>query len=121
MIAAEAPGRLCSGRERARRAEADGRAAAAIGFRAPLGDTKPGWGGMTVRALTRRGDECGGRPVAVAALALAIFAASAALAQQRPGELTPSAPGAEVYFVDLKDGATVPEKLKIYFGLKNMG
>jgi hypothetical protein len=34
--------------------------------------------------------------------------------------LTPSRPGAEAYFVDLKDGATVPEKFKIHFGLKNM-
>jgi hypothetical protein len=29
--------------------------------------------------------------------------------------------GAEVYFVDLKDGATVPAKLTIHFGLRNMG
>src|SRR6516164_5368747 len=40
---------------------------------------------------------------------------------QRTGGPTPSAPGAEVYFIDLKDGTTVPAKLKIYFGLRNMG
>ncbi len=45
--------------------------------------------------------------------------ASAAVAQSGNG-LTPSPPGAEVYFIDLKDGATIPEKLSIHFGLKNM-
>jgi Domain of unknown function (DUF4399) len=40
---------------------------------------------------------------------------------QRTGGPTPSAPGAEVYFIDLKDGTTVPPNLKIYFGLRNMG
>src|SRR5262245_30980234 len=45
-----------------------------------------------------------------------------ALAQaQRTGGPTKSGPGAEVYFIDLKDGATVPAKLKLYFGLRNMG
>ena len=44
--------------------------------------------------------------------------ASAARAQSG---LTRSPAGAEIYFVDLKDGATVPEKLKLHFGLKNMG
>jgi hypothetical protein len=39
---------------------------------------------------------------------------------QRTGGPTPSGPGAEVYFIDLKDGATVPAKLKLNFGLKNM-
>jgi hypothetical protein len=48
--------------------------------------------------------------------------ASAAVAQgQSSNGLTPSPPGAEAYFIDLKDGATVPEKFKISFGLKNMG
>jgi len=45
--------------------------------------------------------------------------ASAAVAQSGNG-LTPSPPGAEVYFIDLKDGATIPEKFSIHFGLKNM-
>ena len=45
-----------------------------------------------------------------------------ALAQaQRTGGPTKSGPGAEVSFIDLKDGATVPAKLKLYFGLRNMG
>ena len=37
------------------------------------------------------------------------------------GGPTPSPPGAEVYFDDLKDGATIPSKLTVHFGLKNMG
>jgi hypothetical protein len=52
--------------------------------------------------------------------ALAAATGSAAYAQ-RAGGPTPSGPGAEVYFIDLKDGATVPAKLKLYFGLRNMG
>ncbi|MEA2957630.1 MAG: hypothetical protein QOJ58_3130, partial [Alphaproteobacteria bacterium] len=45
-----------------------------------------------------------------------------ALAQaQRAGGPTPSGQGAEVYFIDLKDGANVPAKLKLFFGLRNMG
>jgi Domain of unknown function (DUF4399)/Putative peptidoglycan binding domain len=37
------------------------------------------------------------------------------------GGPTPSPAGAEVYFDELKDGATVPAKLTIHFGLRNMG
>src|SRR3954447_5983546 len=37
------------------------------------------------------------------------------------GGPTPSAPGAEVYFDELKDGATIPSKLTVHFGLRNMG
>jgi Domain of unknown function (DUF4399) len=45
-----------------------------------------------------------------------------ALAQApRAGGPTPSGQGAEVYFIDLKDGANVPAKLKLFFGLRNMG
>jgi hypothetical protein len=67
---------------------------------------KPGW-------LTRH---------LAAMLFVAIASCGAAFAQtQRTGGPTPSAPGAEVYFIDLKDGTTVPAKLKIYFGLRNMG
>jgi hypothetical protein len=67
---------------------------------------KPGW-------LTR---------YLAAMLFVAIASCGAAFAQtQRTGGPTPSAPGAEVYFIDLKDGTTVPAKLKIYFGLRNMG
>ena len=40
---------------------------------------------------------------------------------QRITGLTPSPPGAVVYFVDLQDGATVPAKLKLNFGLRDMG
>ena len=58
----------------------------------------------------------------VAMLFVAVASCGAAFAQtQRTGGPTPSAPGSEVYFIDLKDGMTVPEKLKIYFGLRNMG
>src|ERR1700751_3367855 len=58
----------------------------------------------------------------VTTLVVAIASCGAAFAQsQRTGGPTPSAPGAEVYFIDLKDGTTVPAKLKIYFGLRNMG
>jgi hypothetical protein len=55
-------------------------------------------------------------------LIVGIASCGAVFAQnQRTGGPTPSAPGAEVYFIDLKDGMTVPAKLKIYFGLRNMG
>jgi Domain of unknown function (DUF4399)/Putative peptidoglycan binding domain len=37
------------------------------------------------------------------------------------GGPTPSPPGAEVYFDDLKDGATIPSRLTVHFGLRNMG
>ena len=43
----------------------------------------------------------------------------------RPAKATggpsPSAPGAAVYFVDLKDGQTVPTTFTVHFGLKGMG
>jgi hypothetical protein len=59
---------------------------------------------------------------AVAMLFVAIASCGPVYSQsQRTGGPTPSAPGAEVYFIDLKDGMTVPPKLKIYFGLRNMG
>jgi hypothetical protein len=51
---------------------------------------------------------------------IAICAVVAARAQA-PRGLTPSPTGAEVYFIDLKDGATVQAQLKVYFGLRNMG
>ena len=34
---------------------------------------------------------------------------------------TPSPAGAQVYFIDPKDGATIPPKTIIHFGLRNMG
>ena len=49
-------------------------------------------------------------------LFVAVASCGAAFSQtKRTGGPTPSAPGAEVYFIDLKDGTTVPAKLKIYF------
>src|SRR5215472_1816373 len=59
---------------------------------------------------------------AVALLLVGATAYIAAYAQaRRTTGLTPSPAGAEVYFVDLADGATVPAKLKLFFGLRNMG
>ena len=66
----------------------------------------------------------GKRASAFATLLVVALAAAGgiALAQaQRAGGPTPSGQGAEVYFIDLKDGATVPAKLKLFFGLRNMG
>jgi hypothetical protein len=56
-------------------------------------------------------------------VSLLIFAGSIGLAygQARTGGPSPSAPGATVYFVDLKDGQTVPTKFTVHFGLKGMG
>jgi Domain of unknown function (DUF4399) len=53
--------------------------------------------------------------LAQAALILAIAFPAAALA----GE-TPSAPGAKVFFVDLKDGDTVSSPLTVKFGVEGM-
>ena len=67
---------------------------------------KPGW-------ITRH---------VVAMLFVAFASCGVVFSQgQRTGGPTPSAPSAEVYFIDLKDGMTVSAKLKIYFGLRNMG
>jgi hypothetical protein len=51
---------------------------------------------------------------------IAICSAVGARAQGTRG-LSPSPAGAEAYFIDLKDGATVPAQLRVYFGLRNMG
>jgi Domain of unknown function (DUF4399) len=57
-----------------------------------------------------------------ALLLVALVGSAVALAQaQRTGGPSRSGPGAEVYFIDLKDGANVPAKLKLFFGLRNMG
>jgi len=49
-------------------------------------------------------------------------ACGAVQAQDRgTGGPTPSPPGAAVYFVDLKDGATIPTNTTIHFGLRGMG
>jgi hypothetical protein len=60
------------------------------------------------------------RPI-TAFFCLFIGATVVAMAQERAGAPTPSTPGAEVYFVDIKDGDAVSTKLKVHFGLKNMG
>jgi len=56
-----------------------------------------------------------------ALLFVPIAASDVVLAQERSDGLTPSTPGAEVYFIDLNDGDTVSTKLTLNFGLKNMG
>lgn len=57
-----------------------------------------------------------------AVLISGLLAGETALAQgQKTGGPTPSGPGAEVYFFNLKDGDVVSPKLKINFGLRNMG
>jgi hypothetical protein len=68
----------------------------------------------------RAGVKVGDHP-RVIFLALALSVGSLALGIAPAQALTPSSPGAEVYFIDLQDGATVPVKLKLYFGLRNMG
>lgn len=54
-------------------------------------------------------------------LLFAIAIGGVSSAQPRTDGLTPSAPGAEVYFVDVKDGDTIPEKVTLHFGLRGMG
>jgi hypothetical protein len=55
-------------------------------------------------------------------LLLALAGGQAALGQAgATGGPTPSPPGAAVYFVDLKDGATIGPKTTIHFGLHGMG
>jgi hypothetical protein len=55
-------------------------------------------------------------------LAVVTALGTCALAQApTKGGPTPSAPGAAVYFVDIKEGATLPPKPTIHFGLRNMG
>jgi hypothetical protein len=57
------------------------------------------------------------------AMAVAIIAAMAICSRadaQTKGGPTPSAPGAAVYFIGLKDGDTIPAKTTIHFGLRNM-
>jgi hypothetical protein len=51
----------------------------------------------------------------------AALALSGLAQAQTKGGPTASAPGAAVYFVGIKDGATLPTKPTIHFGLRNMG
>jgi hypothetical protein len=76
-----------------------------------------------MHVLNKVAARCSKGASAIAAfVVVGIAACGAAFAQApRTGGPTPSGPGAEVYFIDLKDGATVPAKLKLYFGLRNMG
>jgi hypothetical protein len=53
---------------------------------------------------------------AVSLMTLTVFG-QASYAQER----TPSAPGAAVYFVGLKDGAKLANPVTLHFGLKGMG
>lgn len=59
------------------------------------------------------------RKLMIAALALAgpLALGSLALAQER----TPSPPGAEVYIISPRNGATVHNPVRVQFGLKGMG
>jgi hypothetical protein len=58
----------------------------------------------------------------ISALAVVAALGTCAMAQApTKGGPTPSAPGAAVYFVDIKDGATLPPKPTVHFGLRNMG
>jgi hypothetical protein len=54
------------------------------------------------------------------AIAAVLGTAGFAFAQQKGGP-TPAPAGASVYFIDLKDGATVGTKAVIHFGLRGMG
>jgi Domain of unknown function (DUF4399) len=58
-----------------------------------------------------------------AALAFLVEAGGlgAAYGQAATGGPTPSPPGAAVYFIELKDGDTLPAKPTIRFGLRGMG
>ena len=55
--------------------------------------------------------------VIAASLLVALLAAPLVTAQER----TPSAPGAEVYIISPKNGATVHNPVVVRFGLKGMG
>ncbi len=74
-----------------------------------------------LKKIVGRPDHRANRIVTVVLSAAALaFGTSLAVGQQRTGP-TPAAPGAEVYFADLNDGATIPAKTTLYFGLRNMG
>ena len=62
-------------------------------------------------------------PAAVSAVLVvgAVTCAAVDAQEKRTGEPTPSPPGAAVYFVNIKDGATVPTRVTIHFGLRGMG
>ncbi len=83
--------------------------------------TATNWG-KAMRALSKIGSDRKGATGAIGTLLFVLIGAcAAAVAQDRSNSPTPSTPGAEVYFVDLKDGDVVSTELKVHFGLKNMG
>jgi hypothetical protein len=51
----------------------------------------------------------------------ALFAALLAMAAPALAQSTPALDGAEVYFVNLEDGATVKSPVTVVFGLRGMG
>jgi len=57
------------------------------------------------------------QPILVALLAIVVLIAP----MPATAGSTPSPPGAEVYFIGLKDGDTIPTKSTIHFGLRGMG
>jgi uncharacterized protein DUF4399 len=59
----------------------------------------------------------------LAASTLLVFAAtcSGSAEDKLTGGPTPSPPGAAAYFLELKDGDTVPTKVTVRFGLREMG
>lgn len=75
-----------------------------------------------MRGRGKVGDRAGKAANAVLAMLFVavVFGGAAAAQTKRADGLTPSPAGAEVYFIGLKDGDTVPAKLKLYFGLRNM-
>jgi hypothetical protein len=86
------------------------------------GAVRPGSGVRCTQVGSTRLAHLRGAASIAAALLIGIAACGIAVAQApNTGPLTPSPPGADVYLVDLKDGMTVPGKLKIHFGLRNMG
>jgi hypothetical protein len=58
---------------------------------------------------------------AAGALSLLVYVGASGAALSQAGGPTPSPAGSAVYFVDLKDGATLPAKATIHFGLRGMG
>jgi peptidoglycan hydrolase-like protein with peptidoglycan-binding domain len=58
---------------------------------------------------------------AAALIFLALAAASGSAYGEASGGPTPAPAGAAVYFVDVKNGQTLPAKTTIHFGLRNMG
>jgi uncharacterized protein DUF4399 len=63
---------------------------------------------------------CLGAPISGLSIVAALGTCAMAQAPTKGGP-TPSAAGAAVYFVDVKEGATLPPKPIIHFGLRNMG